>query len=70
MTKSFGDFHSAIVMVTTLLVLLCVGVSLHVKRTPYFAQKPEEVRVKISLGIGFISVAMVAVVASWGAWGN
>jgi hypothetical protein len=64
-----GDFYAAIVMFTVLIVLFFVGVSLHVRRTQYFMNLPEWMKVGIVVLGGLLSIVWVAFVATWGSGG-
>ena len=67
--QRFGQFSAAVVFLTVLAVILCIALTLHLKRTEYFMNLKSETRVGVAVAVGFFSVAVVAVVASWGAWG-
>lgn len=68
--RRFGEFSTAVVFLTVLAVLLCIAFTLHLKRTEYFLSLRSDVRVAAAVAVGFFSVAIVAVVASWGVWGG
>ena len=68
--QRLGEFAAAAVLLTVFGVLLCVASTLHLKRTEYFMNLSSDVRVTLAMTVGFLSIAVVAVVASWGVWGG